>query len=395
VTILHLDQTAPDWTVRAADAHLSEGQRVHVDLTLTHGGFLSGNVLDAVTGKGIAGVDVGLYGPAHPKYSASIESRFTDNNGFYSFRTPSGKQHVYLAGEVPDGYFPRETTDAFEPTVRDGQTTTVNFKLRPNGWPSINGSVTDVDGKPIAGATVLCDDSIDPFPGGNTRTVLSDTDGRFRIAHVQPGSIIRARWKNLATEAPINVRGGTANVEIQLSPTAFYTLTVRATDENGSIIPTATVSLVVWNSGYGAGMEPKRSDLKGTIVFDSLLADTKYSLSAQSPGYGVVRLDVKTPPIGTPRQQVVSLVLKKASSVLGGIVVDQNGAAAPFAEVSINGTETGLQSAKADSHGHFEFLVVPEARHVILWAGPAMGGTVRPKTATADAGNTNIKLFLP
>ena len=40
VSISHMEQTAPNWTVVAAQIRLSDHEQAHIDLTLTHGGIL-------------------------------------------------------------------------------------------------------------------------------------------------------------------------------------------------------------------------------------------------------------------------------------------------------------------------------------------------------------------
>jgi hypothetical protein len=79
-----------------------EGQ----DFELIPGVLIEGSVADNA-GKPVADVYVGVYGPAHPRSSAWVQSEKTDAQGRYRLRVPPGMQYVYIA----DGRYTAEPQD--------------------------------------------------------------------------------------------------------------------------------------------------------------------------------------------------------------------------------------------------------------------------------------------
>ncbi len=83
-------------------AHAVEGLRVRAgadtpaDLTVIRGRPLRGVVIDRETEQPVAGIQVGCYGPAHPRSGAAVESHKTDDQGRFTFHVPPGEQYVYI-----------------------------------------------------------------------------------------------------------------------------------------------------------------------------------------------------------------------------------------------------------------------------------------------------------
>jgi hypothetical protein len=382
-----------DWTAPALLVHLADGQNAVADMTLTHGGFVKGQVRDADSGKPIAGIHIGLYGPAKPRIAASILGADTDAQGNYAIRTPAGRQYVYVAQLMGNSPGPH-----FEPEVLDGQTTIVNFDLPPDraSTISINGTVLNPSGQPVAGADVTCDDPDSPEPIVSTESATTDAGGHFQLRGVKAGSQIRVRSKDqtLATESPISVHPQTHDLAIRLSAGAQFMLVVKVTDVAGAAIPAATVQLNIMNGRFGEG-QVHPVDADGVVSLESLWTDNHYFLEAQAPGYGVNQAKVETPAQANPRRQTLTLVLKKATSIIAGSVVDAQGNPAPDVKVSINGSKTGAHDTRTDAQGHFSFNVVDDARGVLVYLPKPVEDHSMPVHATASAGQTNLKLTLP
>ena len=83
---------------------LKSGQTTEVTIELIRGVQVEGQVVDAETGKPLAGVDVGVYGPIRPRSGAAIVSTVTDREGWYRFRLPPGETYFYPRGPYPPGY---------------------------------------------------------------------------------------------------------------------------------------------------------------------------------------------------------------------------------------------------------------------------------------------------
>ncbi len=96
----------PDYAVAAAMVTPSASEAAHADLVMVHGGIVTGVARDQATGKGLANVSVGLYGPSRPREAAEIEGRTTDGGGAGTdFACLRGAQYVYLSSEQPpEGY---------------------------------------------------------------------------------------------------------------------------------------------------------------------------------------------------------------------------------------------------------------------------------------------------
>lgn len=95
-----------------------------MDFALTPGAVITG-VVRSEDGQPVKGVSVGLYGPANPRSSGSIQGRVTDNLGRFTFHTPAGDQHLYVA----DSRYDMKGSDF---PITDGETKTVNLDAIPS-----------------------------------------------------------------------------------------------------------------------------------------------------------------------------------------------------------------------------------------------------------------------
>jgi len=357
------------------------------------GGFVKGKVRDAMTGKGLPGIGIGLQGPSMPMSASGVLARVTDKDGAFSFRVAPGEQSIYVSGQAPAGYLP-PSRDFVTREVNEGATATVNFDLRLDRTPGIRGQVLDPSGKPAAGATILSDDPQSPDPMGSPVVIVSDDAGRFHIAHVDTGCQLRVRWKDMATLKPIEIDSDHRDLTIHLSASALYSVSVRVADSDGDIVPNATVSLGIQNGRFGTGGAPILVNKDGNVSFDSLETDTNYYLWVEAPGYGVFQSPVTPPASGDLRKRSVSVELHAATSVISGTVVDSMGVPAPKLVVNFNGSETGAGVTKTDANGKFEFKVVPSAHSVLVYVTDKTNKRGPPLSAEAAAGDRNIKLVV-
>ena len=91
-------QLARNWTARAHEKVIipKAGQGTGFDFMLTRGSLIEGRVSYADNGKAAARVPVGVYGPAHPRSGAWVQSANTNDDGRYQLRVPPGEQYVYI-----------------------------------------------------------------------------------------------------------------------------------------------------------------------------------------------------------------------------------------------------------------------------------------------------------
>ena len=111
---------------------------------------------DKVSGKPIKGMQIGIYGPAHPQSSAAVQSAATGPDGTYELRVPPGRQYLYVMGAPGSSYeAPRQGLDV---EVAENATETRDFTLTPSivqNLKPIRGHVVGPDGKPVAKAKIL------------------------------------------------------------------------------------------------------------------------------------------------------------------------------------------------------------------------------------------------
>jgi len=117
---------AEDWTAIAfADVPVKQGAiKQGLDFKLIKGGLAVGRVTD-LDGKPIAGMSVGIYGPARPRSGAWVQHALTDKDGCYRLRVPAGAQYIYLMGG-PTGSPFNQMGKAIE--VVDGKETKTDFE---------------------------------------------------------------------------------------------------------------------------------------------------------------------------------------------------------------------------------------------------------------------------
>jgi hypothetical protein len=193
----------------------------------------------------------------------------------------------------------------------------------------------------------------------------TDTDGHFKFASAGKGDVLRARWKNLATDKAYKVNDPTEEATLNLSAAATFSLEVDVNDKStNTAIGGATVELITLSNSGGLGTN-HTADARGIVTLPSLYLDTTYSVSAQMSGYGQVQQRV-TNPQGNPRQETITLGLKKATSVISGIINDELGTPLANIEVYVNGMATGYQTTKTDDQGKFSFAVTDDAKDVIV-----------------------------
>ena len=269
-------------------------------------------------------------------------------------------------------------------TVAEGQTITVNFDLQPDTTPTVEGTVLDPDGNPVSGASVTY------YPNGEipfAQSVKTDAHGQFEI-HAAAGTPVRATWKNLATTAAQKVKPGIP-LELTLSADTTFSLIVKLSDEDGNLVPGAQADLITWGASTGIGGHPRAANKDGTVTFENLPRDGKYSVSATAPGYGGASRDLKRSP-AAGNAATLQVVLHKATSVIAGKVVDAHGKPLPNFPVEMNGDDT--VQTHTDAAGHFSFSVTDTAAALIYLRSPT-GEPLKP--IDAKAGQTDLTLTAP
>jgi hypothetical protein len=356
------------------------------DFQLIPGALITGKVLDANTQKPLAGLSIGVYGPAHPKSGAWVQTCRSGADGSYQLRVPPGDQYVYFQDLPPEGYLEPKVKSQ-NVTVTVDQPTTVDFLLPPNPNPPIAGRVVDDQGKPVAGATVTLDAPIAEMAFGQGLTKTTDEQGHFRFAAATPESTLRARKGKIGLLEPLKVNGGEQNITLVLKDGYVTSITGLVTDAQGQPIANASVVLITRRGDTGLGGEPHRTDANGRYSFDDLTVDAQYSIDAVIKGYGQASENVPLKPgVST---EAAPLKLAKADSFIAGQVIDAAGHPVAGAKVGLMIDIGTPPETLTDATGHFRFDGLVAGKMVTVYT------IERPAFVQAKAGTADVVLKLP
>lgn len=385
-------EMANSWTARAHE-RVYVGQGEHLSgfaFALIHGAVITGKVAAEDNGEPVAGVPVGVYGPAHPQSGAWVQGHQTGPDGTYLHRVPAGKQHLYLMlAQGPSG-FRLPANNARDLTVRDGESVTMDFKLpRGREIQPARGRVLGPDGNPIARAEVMIA-SLGRFAPPSAH-VQTDATGAFTVeASLLSAPVsLRARSGDLATPAATTVSGG-ENVTLRLQKNALASLSGRVTDAAGKPFSGARVELTEWAYDTGHGTGTARSDGQGNYRFSGLWTDVRYSVQVSAEGHGQKWSETVQLQPGAQRT-LPPLALQKADRFIAGRVVEAKGDPAAGVEVYLDGRETSQLHTVTDREGRFRFDGVVE-EDVSLSAHTNEKQWARKKV---KAGSADVVLVLP
>jgi protocatechuate 3,4-dioxygenase beta subunit len=265
------------WTAVAhEDVILNQGDHLKgVDFALIPGAVIAGQVTGQETGVPIAGVLVGVYGPAHPRSTGWVQNTETAADGSYFLRVPAGKQHLYLQGKWPAGFSsPEQRRHDIE--LEDGDTRRVDFALPGAPLKPIHGRVLGPDGRPVPGAEVIV------LP--SWRIIKTGAEGEFAL---EPAEVkLRARQGDLATE-----RAGKPSTEgevvLRLKEDILASVTGLVTDATEKPVADAHVGLFVGVYGQwppvGNGVT---TDAEGRYRFASLWPHQIYQVAVRQKSEG-------------------------------------------------------------------------------------------------------------
>ena len=233
----------------------------------------------------MAGVPIGVYGPANPRDGNYVESVNTDAAGHFTATFP-GEQLVYIMSDTPADGFGRPTR-------------TIKLLRLPMGPPlrsisvframmsPIKGKVVDPDGNPVAGATVYA--ASDQSPMFQNNPITARADGTFQtMPMIRAGRIeIRAKSGSMATpKAMILTRASTGDVVVQLEKDALGSIAGRVVDAQGQPLKGARIEIITQTPRFSFGTDAGATDEKGNYKADSLWADSNYIIEANCNGYG-------------------------------------------------------------------------------------------------------------
>lgn len=326
---------------------------VGVPLKVVKGSLLTVTVVDGVSNQPVGSAQVNV-SPQDERSSFSFGRGTTDPEGKVQSRVLPGTYNVYVSAP---GYRSSRSVAA---VVEDGKTNEITIML--GATARIAGTVTDSDGRPVAGAQVF----VLPF-SGNVRDAIQTTDekGHFtlgwdpeQISWVQGEFYLTAidKSSNRAVIEPIDA--DTTDIQLTLQP--GLTITGKVTGPDGESLAGAGVNVQFRGSNWSSTLQgyTAQTDRDGMYRIAAIPPQQRYYLFISGPtGYGTGSVNLELPTDG----DVVTAsdtVLKLANLSVSGKVVDEDGN--PLEGVNLHCYGSGQPSAQArtGTDGTFVFDAV-------------------------------------
>jgi hypothetical protein len=252
------------------------------------GGLLRGDVFDICTGKPIPGAGIALVSLAEDEDRPDAIRAKADRLGSFQIeKIPRGRYEVVITA---DGYVSRRAG-------RYANRGTTYHELVAELAPpaSIEGLVTDLEGKPIAGAEVYATDvfGIDgrEYPTPDAEPAATDAEGRFEVHSLPIGFVqVRCRVPSMHLAKLSCEICEVPGKPIELTMEGTGTLRGKVVDENGNI-PAGEVNVEVRPVGdpigkWGGGMQ---CEADGSFEITGVPPD-EYLVSS-NPGLLIMGLD--------------------------------------------------------------------------------------------------------
>ena len=179
-------------------------------------------------------------GPGNNARTTDAEGRWTLGN------VPAGDQvevsvkltHPNYISDTAWGSLQHEQAVTMQ-SLRDG-----TAKIVMHDGPVVTGTVTDPDGRPVAGAVVVWGD--DPYLQTGSQEVQTGADGAYRFPPLNPGpttlTVVAQGWKPELTTVDIQPELPPVNFELQPG----RTLRIRFVDSSGEAIANVGVGVRRW-----------------------------------------------------------------------------------------------------------------------------------------------------
>ncbi|HEX9934017.1 MAG TPA: carboxypeptidase-like regulatory domain-containing protein, partial [bacterium] len=181
-----------------------------IDFSIEKGGTLSGKVVD-VSGKpyykavviALTGREGMIPSPDDSTFSYEFgkiqRTGIADTNGVYVIDGLKKGAYLVVASVQTEGIFQElwydqapSMQEADSVAVRSGETTDgIDFRFSPPaGYGSLSGTIVDIDGRAIAGASVSIQEMSISAWDRNWRTVQTDSFGAYQSGYLRPGEYI-------------------------------------------------------------------------------------------------------------------------------------------------------------------------------------------------------------
>jgi protocatechuate 3,4-dioxygenase beta subunit len=396
-----------------------------IEMRLPETRWLSGRVVDADTGRGIAGVYVrfGQQRGAESKEAAKSSVAVTDRDG--TFRLPVVAGTGRVTTDDVHGYFnpsqfrqpgqPRQADEIRVDVLASGDPQPLTIKMARGLL--VRGVVRDAAGKPVAGAALQAEPDA---PGYRPAGAATDAEGRFQITGLSPRQAI-----NLVALAS----GGEARLKVEGAPDHPLNQT-RAKDVEMTLEPGVVLSGRVLHKGkprpgvvmklrHSLGKQSNRyiaagettTDAEGRYRLVGPRAGDQYMLDVGDPdgmvdpGWPYQLWVLQTIPAGRAEIDLPDVNLITRNQTLRGVVVDPQGKPVPGITISARIADKGRGSIhgpvrnfqpwpNTGADGKFEIARLPDEPIELMAyrANPKGGRILYPVNFRARLNQQDIRI---
>ncbi len=375
--VFQSDQSVPFVPEPVDDVDVGPDAVVKLEVGVARLFMITGRVVDAVTGKGVAKVPVHCYRLDHQGFVKASRVAETDTNGRYSIATAPGLVKVLPDGLAGARLVPR-FADAPDLQVMGDQ-----------AWPDLklvratdlDGIVVDEKGKPVAGAQVYL---LEVDRAGARRKddrLQTDSGGAFHLDLLDPEEDL-ALWartklatsKGAVVVRPRNVPG---KLTITIDPSFACQIRGMATDSAGKRVAGAKVRLW-WGRAYAFEVGAERDQTYPTIleeytttengwfIFRGLWPGSHYGTEVHAWAHSAAEAHVAVGNSGETLD-VGKIVLPSTSGRLTGHVVGTDGQPVSGATVFNRGDGAELVATVTDSQGQFQLgSLLPGTKYAFI-----------------------------
>lgn len=340
-------------------------------VVLDQGLTVHGRVV-ADDGRPAAGASVGLTQTWAIEHSSGSSSQTSstgsraDDDGRFAFEGLRPSHRVELSAEW-EGL--SGAVVVADPPQR-GAAPPVEIRLQPA--PRVVGTVSDGEGRPVAGASV---EALPPGGGERVRTAphslaMTDALGRFDLVAAAAGPArVVAKHDGLSDEREVVLAPGTTTVDLRLDLPDGLWLRGRIVDPDGRTVPRAGLSMICVERCEGGGFSSS-SGVEGEFLVADLVPGV-YRVEAAYPGFAAARrdgVDLTRGPVDG-----LELVLRHGGRIEGAL-----SGADPAVLAATSVTAVGAEGDRPfagviDHRGHYRIDGLAPGRWRVTAASPATG----------------------
>ncbi len=375
--VFQCDQNVPFAPGQVEDVDVSPDAVVTLAVNLARLWTITGRVVDAATGKGIAKVPVHCYRFRRQTYVPDPRGAETDADGRYSIVAAPGLIKILPDG-LPGGHLVPRCSEAPDLQVTGDQLWPDLKLIRAT---NLEGIVVDEKGQAVVGADVYVLESDRAGPRRPNDRAKTGPGGLFRFDQLDPEETLSlwARTKTATTDGALRVRPGDVLRKLTLTIDPSFACQIRgiATDASGKRIAGAHINLW-WGRPYSAEpggehdqidptlLESYVTSENGWFVFRGLWPGFQYGTELDAWGHSKAEAHTVTARGGETRD-VGKIVLPSTAGRLAGRVVGSDGQPLRGAAVFNRGDGPDLAATTTDLQGQFQLgSLVPGTKYAFV-----------------------------